>query len=83
MQPRKVSNDVGAAVSGPQAILEPGLTIPVAVRVWWDDETDPETVEGWCLGWTREHVHVEITDRLTAYKYRSWVSAMHVSRLLL
>lgn len=83
VRPRKVTNDVGAAVTSDQVVLPPFDLIPVEVRVWWDDDADPELVHGMCLGWTREHVHVEVTDRLTTYKYRAWVPAGHVTRLLI
>lgn len=83
LRPRRVANDVGAAVTGPQKILDWDQAIPVSVQVWWDDDTEPEIVIGLCLGWTREHVRVEITDPLTTYKYPSWVPAKDVTRLLL
>lgn len=76
--PRRVSNDVGAAVAAPVTVLEEW--IEVVVQVSWDD-APPEPVVGMAIAYTREYVHVEIRDRTTSLKYRSWVPAADVRRV--
>lgn len=77
--PRRVSNDVGAAVTSPVTILKGDQQIPVLVWVSWDDG-EPELVPGMCRAYTHEFAGVHIRDPQTGLSYNAWVPASDVQR---